>query len=284
MITEFAPAKINLALHVTGRRDDGYHLLDSLVVFAGVGDRITVAESDALTLSITGPQAASLPVSDENLVLRAARAFGAGRGAMIGLEKRLPIASGIGGGSADAAATLRALARLWGKTLPDPQIILALGADVPVCMSGRPSRMTGIGEGVATLPHALPPAWLVLVNPLVAVPTPAVFAGLKRRDNPPLSPIPIWPTAEVMANWLLTTRNDLEQPAIAAAPVISKVKSAIASTKGCLIARMSGSGATCYGLYGSASAAKAGVQQIKTGFSDWWVADAPVLIAPNPDC
>ena len=277
MITEFAAAKVNLCLHVTGRRADGYHLLDSLVVFAGgVGDRVTVAPAETLGLVITGPQAAQLPLTDDNLVLRAARSLGAGQGAAITLVKHLPVASGIGGGSADAAATLRALARLWGRAVPEREAVLALGADVPVCLAGKPARMQGIGEGVTPLAHALPPAWLVLVNPVVAVPTPAVFAALTNRENPALPDMPHCADAAGLAGWLQGTRNDLEAPAIAVAPVIAQVKAALAATKGCLLARMSGSGATCFGLYGTAESAEAAARQLRNQSPGWWVADTPL--------
>jgi 4-diphosphocytidyl-2-C-methyl-D-erythritol kinase len=273
MVTEFAPAKINLALHVTGQRADGYHLLDSLVVFAGVGDRVTVMPADDLTLQITGPYGAGL-VGD-NLVLRAARAFGLARGAAITLDKILPISSGIGGGSADAAAALRALAALWGVTMPDD--VLSIGADVPVCLAGRPARMTGIGDGVAALP-ALPPAWLVLVNPGVGVSTPVVFKALTHKDNAPLPrDVPRLKTTADLAAWLLMLRNDLEGPATRHLPVIGTVKAALSAQHGCLIARMSGSGATCFGLFADPLTAAAAARAIRTANPTWWVADAPML-------
>ncbi len=278
MRTEFAPAKVNLALHVTGQRADGYHLLDSLVVFAGVGDRVTVTPADALTLTITGPQGAALPPGDDNAVLRAARIFGPARGAAITLDKLLPVASGIGGGSADAAATLRALAALWGLPLPPAADVLTLGADVPVCLAGGPARMTGIGDGVAPLRHPLPPAWLVLVNPGVAVATPAVFKALVQHDHAPLpDQLPHWTGARDMAAFLHAMRNDLEDPAIRTAPVIADVKAALAGQPGCLLARMSGSGATCFGLFAEAGAAAVAAAAIRAAQSSWWVADAAVL-------
>jgi 4-diphosphocytidyl-2-C-methyl-D-erythritol kinase len=282
MITEFAPAKVNLALHVTGRRTDGYHDLDSLVVFAGVGDRVTVQASgqasDEQVFDITGPQAAGLPMMPDNSVLRAAAAFGDARGARITLHKVLPVASGIGGGSADAAAALRALAALWGIALPGADDVLALGADVPVCLAGRPARMTGIGEHVVTLPHALPQAWLALVNPGVAMSTPAVFKAMTRRDNPPLpDAVPRWDDAGAMAAFLRGQRNDLEAPAIAIAPVIADVKAALDAQPGCLLARMSGSGATCFGLFGDAKAAAVAAGNITRAQPGWWVADASIM-------
>ena len=274
-VAEEAPAKVNLALHVTGRRPDGYHLLDSLVVFAGVGDRLTLARAKAASLTIVG--APGLTAGPDNLVLRAASALGL-PAAMV-LEKRLPVASGIGGGSADAAATLRGLSRLWRRPLPDPEVALTLGADVPVCLSGRPARMRGVGERLDPLP-SLPPLWLVLANPGVPVATQAVFAALERRDGAPLPDLPGgWADAAALACWLSATRNDLEPAAIRVAPVIAEVLSALAAQPGALAARMSGSGATCLALFadgGSAAAARAALERAHPG---WWVVDAPVLPA-----
>ncbi|ESW61871.1 MAG: 4-diphosphocytidyl-2C-methyl-D-erythritol kinase [Rhodobacter sp. CACIA14H1] len=275
METEFAPAKINLTLHVTGRRADGYHLLDSLVVFAGVGDVVSAAPADALSLTVTGPMAAGLSGEGDNLVLRAARL--AGVAARIGLEKVLPVSSGIGGGSADAAATLRLLARLSGTALPARADVLALGADVPVCLAGRTVRMTGIGEGLAAVP-ALPAAWLVLVNPGVGVSTPAVFRALARAENGPMpKTLPKLHGAAELAAFLAMQRNDLEAPAMALQPVIGRVKAALGAQPGCLLARMSGSGATCFALFADPLAASAAARAIRAAEPDWWVADAPVL-------
>ncbi len=276
----FAPAKVNLALHVTGRREDGYHLLDSLVVFADVGDRLTAMADAALSLHVTGPRAAGVPTDAGNLVLRAAALLGAGRGARIVLEKHLPAAAGIGGGSSDAAAALRVLARLWGLPLPDATAVLALGADVPVCLSARPARMRGIGEALGPLPP-LPPLWLVLVNPGVPVPTGPVFAALARRDNAPLPPtLPRLGDAGMLAAWLRTCRNDLEPPACALVPAVGQVLSALAVQRGCLLARMSGSGATCFGLFATASGAAAAAAALRAAAPGWWVADAG-LAAPQ---
>lgn len=271
--TEFAPAKVNLTLHVTGQRADGYHLLDSLVVFADVGDRVSLRHDAALSLTITGPQAAALPVSDDNLVLRAARLMGGA--AAITLDKVLPVASGIGGGSADAAACLRALAQL-GRALPTEAEVLRLGADVPVCLRGVPLRMQGVGEVLTALPP-LPEAWLVLVNPGVGVATPAVFRGLARKDNPPMPELPPMAAAPALADFLHQMRNDLEPAAQAVAPVIGAVKAALAAQPGCLLARMSGSGATCFGLFGSAGAAEAAARAVQSAEPGWWVAPARML-------
>ncbi len=270
-LVETARAKVNLALHVTGRRADGYHLLDSLVVFAGTGDVLTARVADALTLDIGGPRGAGLSTGPENLVLRAARAFPAGRGAAVRLEKHLPVASGIGGGSADAAATLRLLARLWGVALPDPAAVLALGADVPVCLAGQTARMSGIGETVAPLDAPLPRAWLVLANPGAELSTPAVFRTLERRDNPAMPDLPPLPDAMALAAFLHTCRNDLEPPARAVCPAIAPVLAALAAQPGCLIARMSGSGATCFGLFATRAQARAAAANLTRAEPGWWV-------------
>lgn len=278
-VAERAPAKINLCLHITGRRSDGYHLLDSLVVFASAGDRVTAIPAKGLHLAIEGPEAAGLSESGDNLVLRAARAMGV-TDIALRLWKALPVASGIGGGSADAAAALRALSRLTGQPLPEPGDVLALGADVPVCLAGRPARMRGVGEELSPLPP-LPPVWLVLANPRVAVSTPQVFAMLERRENPPVPEIPPmgWPTAAALGAWLeRQTRNDLEFPARRMAPVLADVVAALRATAGCLLARMSGSGATCFGLYADALEASDAARDLRAAHPDWWVSEASILI------
>lgn len=271
-VTEAAPAKLNLALHVTGRREDGYHLLDSLVCFAAVGDAVQVAPGP-LSLRIDGPFAAKLRVQDDNLCLRAAQLLGAD--AAIRLTKNLPVASGIGGGSADAAAVLRALTRM-GHPLPlNPE---RLGADLPVCLGSATARMQGIGEIVSPLP-ALPPLHLVLVNPGVAVPTPQIFARLRRRDNPPLPQIPVFEDAPALVDWLEGTRNDLEPAAIEVAPVIAQVLQALRA-QGAALARMSGSGATCLGIFdGPAAAQAAAVVLARQG---WWAVATELAPAPQP--
>ena len=275
-IEAFARAKINLALHVTGRRADGYHLLDSIVAFVDLGDRITVAPSDSLSLTLTGPFAAGLS-SKDNLVLRAARALHPTLGAAITLEKNLPIASGIGGGSSDAAATLHALSRLWQQPLPAPEAVLALGADVPVCLAGHPARLQGIGEKVA--PLTLPQAWLVLCNPGVALATAHVFAALQSRANPPLDPPPAFRDAADLARYLHSQRNDLAAPACSLAPEITATLAALAAQPDCLLARMSGSGATCFGLFATATAAQSAARSLSRAHSTHWIRAAPLSSA-----
>jgi 4-diphosphocytidyl-2-C-methyl-D-erythritol kinase len=278
----FAPAKVNLALHVTGRRPDGYHLLDSVVVFADVGDWLEIAPSDALSLTVTGPRAAGVPADRRNLIWQAAELLApdpAGQGAAITLDKHLPHAGGIGGGSADAAAALRGLSALWNRPLPPAEAVLSLGADVPVCLHGRPARMSGIGETLGALPP-LPPLWMVLVNPGVEVPTGAVFKALQTPDNPALPAMPLggWPDAAAFTRWLRGARNDLEPPARALVPPIGKVLDALSGTPGCLLARMSGSGGTCYGLFATHEAASVAAESLRAE-PDWWVAHAAVLTA-----
>ena len=281
-IEVLAPAKVNLCLHVTGRRADGYHLLDSLVVFAGVGDRLRFRPAPELTLRIEGPFGGALAGNGagegDNLVLRAARLMAPGRSAAITLDKRLPVAAGLGGGSADAAAALRGLARLWAVPLPETTGTLGLGADVPVCLDGRPARMRGIGERLDPV-AGLPPAWLVLVNPGVAMPTGPVFAALPCRDNPPLPDLPPsgWSGPHALGAWLARTRNDLEAPAKALAPEIGTVLAAIAATPGCLLARMSGSGSSCFGLFASEDDARAAAGALSDVARGWWVVPAPLL-------
>ena len=268
-VQRIARAKVNLALHVVGRRADGYHLLDSLVAFADFGDVVTVEPAPSLSLSITGPMAAGLSAGPDNLVLKAAQMLGGPLGAAITLEKRLPIASGIGGGSADAAATMQALGALWGCALPDAGQVLALGADVPVCLAGQSCRMAGIGDQIS--PIALPPAHLVLVNPGVGLSTAAVFGALLCRDNPPLPPAAPMPDAVALAAYLGHCRNDLEAPALSLVPQIAAVLAALQGQTGCLLARMSGSGATCFGLFASASAAEAAATTLRAQSAAWWV-------------
>lgn len=281
-VAEFAPAKINLALHVTGRRDDGYHRLDTLVAFADIGDRLTVTPSETLDLRITGPFASALPAPRDDLVLKAAaalraEAFGGAAtapGAAMVLHKVLPIASGLGGGSADAAAALRALNRRWQLDWPDERLAgigLRLGADVPMCLASRPLRAQGIGERITTL-DTLPDFGLVLVNPGTAVSTPAVFRALAGRFSPPLPEPPVFADVAGLVRYLGETANDLEAPALTLAPDIAAALDALRRTDACLMARMSGSGATCFAVYPDVAAARAGAGAVLERHPEWWVA------------
>lgn len=278
-----APAKINLSLHVLGQREDGYHRLESLVAFAGVGDAVTLAPAATVSLTVTGPFAGALLDESDNLVLRAARALaeltGVREGARIVLSKALPVSAGIGGGSADAAATLRGLCQLW-NVAPDAEALsrlaLSLGADVPACLYARPAIVGGIGEILTPLP-TLPSAWLVLVNPRVTVPTGQVFRALNKRFGQPREPWPKPPgSVEEMARWLEHERNDLEAPARTVAPTVNTALAEIDDTQGCLLTRMSGSGATCFGLYATPDAARAAAARISTAHPTWWVEATPL--------
>lgn len=264
---ELAPAKINLTLHITGQRVDGYHLLDSLVVFADLGDRLMLAPAATPALHVAGPMAEGVPTGPENLVLRSARLMGVDLD--IRLEKHLPAAAGIGGGSSDAAAVLRGiLALMPDKALPDDNG-LSLGADVPVCLLARAARMQGIGEQVTPV-AGLPALHAVLVNPRVAVSTALIFRTLARKDNPPMPvELPRWANASELTDWLAAQRNDMEEAAIVAAPVVGEVIAALAATQDCLLARMSGSGATCFGLFRTAELAEQAAQAL--GATGWWV-------------
>ncbi len=278
-----APAKINLYLHVTGRRADGYHELDSLIAFAGVGDTVTVGPADDLSLSLDGPFADRMPPAPDNLVLRAARdlarAAGVKGAAAITLTKRLPPASGIGGGSADAAATLRALARLWGLPAEDGQLkdlALGLGADVPACLGGTCAFVGGIGEHIRPAPP-LPPAWLVLANPGVPLATAMVFAARAGAFSEPAPFDAAAADAAGLAALLAQRRNDLTQAATARAPAVGEALAALEAESGALLARMSGSGATCFALFAGAGEAQAAAKRIATAHAGWWVAAAPLL-------
>jgi 4-diphosphocytidyl-2-C-methyl-D-erythritol kinase len=273
-LTEEAPAKVNLFLHVLRRRDDGYHQLDSLAVFAGAADVVTVAPADDLSLVLRGPFGTGLAAEADNLILRAARALareaGVHAGARITLDKRLPVSSGIGGGSADAACALRLLAHLWGVTLPPEQmhrIALGLGADVPVCLASRAARMGGVGDILSPSP-ALPECGIALVNPGVGVSTPEVFRTLAGRFSAPAALPAEWGSASEMAADLAAFRNDLELPALALQPAIGTVLDALRARPGCLLARMSGSGATCFALFATAAEAERAAQDLHR--PGWW--------------
>lgn len=277
-----APAKINLALHVTGRRPDGYHLLESLVVFSEFGDRLSFEAADEHSLVVTGPYAGDVPTGGDNLVIAARKTlreavieFGeiSPSPVLIRLEKHLPVASGIGGGSSDAATALRGLDVLWNLALSSDRLAgigRSLGADVPMCLVGKPLVARGIGEIVEPL-AAFPRLPMVLVNPGVPVATPAVFATLSTRDNPPLPAMPKSPGLAALLAWLSLTRNDLEEPAIRLAPPIAEALLALRANDAAF-ARMSGSGATCFGLFASASAADAAAESIRCAQPGWFVA------------
>jgi 4-diphosphocytidyl-2-C-methyl-D-erythritol kinase len=276
-----APAKVNLTLRVLARRPDGYHELESLVVFADFGDRLTFARGGDLALTVHGPSAAAAGDGGDNLVHKAARALAALRpdialGAF-DLDKRLPVAAGLGGGSSDAAAALRLLADANGISRDDPALHAAArstGADVPVCLDPRPRIMRGIGERLSPL-LSLPPLPAVLVNPGVALPTKAVFAGWKASPQPPGQldepALQKLSGARELLEHVGRQTNDLEPPAVALQPSIAHVLAALRDAPGCVLARMSGSGATCFGLFGTPDAALAAEKVLSLREPKWWV-------------
>ncbi len=284
MIKVFAPAKINLALHVMGQRANGYHLLDMLVGFADVGDWITLVkdhgDGDSM-LRLTGPEAGALS-NGPNIITQVADRF-ATQQLSIWLEKNLPVASGIGGGSADAAATYRGILALTGRQAgaDDAANLLEIGADVPMCVTAQPARVRGIGEDILPLPN-MAPLHVVLVNPRVPISTPMVFRALIQKQNSEISALPQnLDDAGVFIDWLAAQRNDLQNPALGLAPQIG---AALTALKGAVLARMSGSGATCFGIYETAGDAKTAANELRNKHPDWWVTPAllngPPKVAP----
>ncbi len=271
MTKTFAPAKINLTLHVTGQRPDGYHLLDSLVMFADVGDRVRLEPADAISLEVKGPMAAGVPADASNLVWKAAALYDLP--VAITLEKHLPTAGGLGGGSSDAAATLFAMVDLTGNTTM-PEGTTGLGADVRVCLARQAARMRGIGEDVQPV-EGVPDLHAVLANPGVAMSTPEVFAALDEKQNDPMPKrIPRWRGAWSAIDWISKQRNDLQAPALMLAPVIGDVLAALSALPGARMARMSGSGATCFALFEDRGEADAAADDLADAHPDWWVTAA----------
>ncbi len=278
-----APAKINLTLHVTGRRADGYHLLDSLVAFADLSDEIAVGHAEELTLTVDGPFKAGVPTDGTNLILRAAEALRTARGvtagAAIRLTKVLPHAAGIGSASSDAATALRQLAALWDvpPLRPTDAEVVALGGDVPVCLAGPlPRRMGGTGHLIAPVP-ALPRMALVLVNPGVHVPTRDVFAALTRRDGDTMQPLPPDLDLPAFCGWLAAQRNDMAAAATGIAPEIDEALDRLRRLGQVMHAGMSGSGATCFGIVRDIGEARAAARVLQVSAQGWWVAPASVI-------
>jgi len=277
MISVTAHAKVNLTLHVVGQLPNGYHNLQSLVGLTDFGDQIYLSPASGFEFQVTGPFSQGIPLDDRNLVVRAAQ-FMANKYSReleckVVLEKKLPMASGIGGGSSDAAAVMKALSQYWSVPLPNVDELMALGADIPVCMSSGLTLMEGAGEQVT--PLAPPPAWgLLLINPNVGVSTPAVFDALSRKNNPKMERV----TEHCHdIGWLCNQRNDLEPPAVAMVPEVAAVLDAISITPHCKVARMSGSGATCFGVFADVNAAQTAAETLKHGHPNWWVAATKLI-------
>ena len=285
----FAPAKVNLTLHVTGQRADGYHMIDSLVAFSPVGDLITICDNEVTSLTVDGPEAAGVPVDKGNLALQAADIVAPGRHVSILLEKHLPVSSGIGGGSADAAAVVRGLVLDWSEEVgvretfslnvenfeakfgPLIEPLMSLGADIPMCLLPRPQRVRGIGGKSKPIEIPLLPA--LLVNPRVSVSTQSVFTALEQKNNPPMDDdIPDFSGPVDFCEWLATQRNDLETPAMRICPEIAQVLQALRNLKGALLARMSGSGATCFVVFETPAEAQAAGQRMQDDHPNWWIA------------
>ncbi|MGH7029795.1 MAG: 4-(cytidine 5'-diphospho)-2-C-methyl-D-erythritol kinase [Stellaceae bacterium] len=286
----FAPAKINLYLRVLGRRADGYHLIDSLVGFADIGDHLTARPAASLSLELSGPEAAGLAgLGPDNLVLRAARLLadraGISTGAAIHLHKNLPVASGIGGGSSDAAAALRALGRLWGIAIDEPSLCrlgARLGADVPVCLLARAAWVGGVGERIEPAP-ALPSAGIVLANPRVELPTAAVFAARRGRFGVAGRFASMPRDAAGLAALLQSRGNELTEAALGRVPQIGRVLEALSRLPDALIARMSGSGATCFALFADRTLAEVARARLAKAEPLWWCA-AGELVAGQELC
>lgn len=289
-VIESAPAKLNLFLHVTGKREDHYHLLESLVVFTDFGDTLEMHDAAALTLDIAGPYAAALAAAEGNLIVKAAEALrrhsGCRRGARIVLHKRIPLSAGLGGGSADAAAALRGLTRLWDLGIDNEalhQLAASLGSDVPVCLRGQPAVMRGVGEQLSPMDIEAP-AWVVLANPDF----PLATADVYRRFTGPFSVPAVLPSRidgfDALLAAIAAGRNDLQVPAVALQPAIKEMLAAITATPRCRLSRMAGSGATCFGLFADADDAARAVQQLRRDHPQWWLCETRVKNKrPLPD-
>jgi len=291
VFTQTEPAKINLALHVTRRREDGYHDLESLIAFADIFDDLEAEVDEADSLTISGPFASGLGAGPTNLVLRAVAAFRqrwpdlTPPGLRLHLTKNLPVAAGIGGGSADAAAALRMLAAMAPASLSVPDLAdlaAGLGADVPACLLSRPLVARGVGEILSPL-AGFPQVYVTLVNPGVAVATADVFRRLRSHDNYPLPALPEPLTRPAQLGlWLAETRNDLQPPAVKLVPEIGDIIEEMAQLPGVILARMSGSGATVFALFGSEGQAHDGASQLRRLHPDYWVGTAPLIGVVQP--
>ncbi|WP_299624865.1 4-(cytidine 5'-diphospho)-2-C-methyl-D-erythritol kinase [uncultured Tateyamaria sp.] len=277
----FAPAKINLCLHVTGQRSDGYHLLDTLVAFADIGDTVTLSVDGPGGLDVSGPEATPDLAGDGNIMSATAARFWGEEALSMHLDKQLPIASGIGGGSADAAATYRGVlalrAAVEGRDAPrdptaeDAVALMEIGADVPMCVPSTPARVQGIGEQITPISD-LHPYPIVLVNPRVQVSTPTVFKRLARKENPALDRLPRdFEDRDLVLDWLGAQRNDLQAPALEVCPEVGAVLEALGKDQACRLTRMSGSGATCFGLFIRMHEATAAAEAISATHPGWWI-------------
>ena len=270
MINVTAHAKVNLTLHVLGQRSNGYHELQSLVCLTEFGDQLFLTPAAEFSFTVTGPFCAGIPHDDSNLVVKAAqfmaKKYSKALTIKVVLEKNLPMASGIGGGSSDAVAMIKALSEYWAVPMPPFDVVMELGADLPVCMTSGFTLMEGAGEKITPLMPATD--WgIVLVNPNVGISTPAVFQALKSKENPPMKSVA---TQCTNVTWLGDQRNDLEEPAIALVPEVADVIAALRTVDACAVARMSGSGATCFGIFPNETIARAAAVQMRNSHPNWW--------------
>lgn len=280
-----APAKVNLFLHVTGRRDDGYHLLDSLVTFTDFGDELTFSPTDTLSFSCDGPYAQEID-STKNHILTAMQLFSdhckTPTDLSIHLKKNIPVGAGLGGGSADAAAALRGLAQFWNTAPPEKtlhEIALSIGADVPVCLTSRTSQMQGIGESLT--PKQLPRLYLLLINTSDFIATKDIFANLELPHGRSVLEIPDLPTYDDAITFLNMQQNDLTKPASHLHPHITQALCALKDIDTCDLARMSGSGATCFGIFKTREHANAAMDLLRTQYPDWWMCVTRTLTSPS---
>ncbi len=284
-IIEPAPAKLNLFLHITGKRPDGYHLLDSMVVFTEFGDTLEIHPADDVTLDITGPFAAGL--TPDNSVMKAAtllqKQSGGKKGARMVLHKRIPVAAGLGGGSADAAAALRGLSKLWNISLPQNTLnalALSLGSDVPVCLTGEPALMRGVGEEIHSLPLTAK-AWVVMANPLLPLETADVFRNFKGEFTALCDMPPRIASFDALQKFIAPTHNALEKTSIRLMPQIADMLGWLRSLNDCRLARMAGSGATCFALFDDAAKSEAALKKIRADFPRWWAVATAIKKTPS---
>ena len=264
-----SPAKLNLALHVTGILPNKMHKLDSLVAFTKFGDRITVEQNPVYSLSTSGPFGQYIPSGDDNIVHAACTLFDKEMNTRIEIIKNIPPSCGLGGGSSNAAKVIRFLAQLWKIPLPPVHEAACIGADVPVCLYGEPSRVQGFGERLTPI-KVFPDLAILLVNPLIQLSTSDVYNTLENPNNSPFEPLPVFDSQDVLVSWLSRQRNDLTSAAIKIYPDITRLLDAIHSCDGCKLSRMSGSGATCFGVFSSMDLAQNASEWIKSHNPSWW--------------
>ena len=269
-VAALSRAKVNLYLQVLGKRSDGYHFLDSLVAFPRIGDNIFIELAEEISLKIVGKFAGELSARD-NLILEAAKLlYRAGLGASITLNKELPISSGLGGGSSNAAVVLKILSELWGRPMPNLDDLVSIGADVPVCLNWDLQRMSGVGEKLEKVDQP-PLMWIVLVNRGEKISTRSVFEGVQSFSDKNSGLLPVFKTEELFLEYLLTRENDLEAPVLERFPQIQNLLNAIKKTYGCSMSRMSGSGATCFGIFLKKYDAYQASKKLTESFPNAWI-------------